>query len=354
MPTIPSGDVELRLDGKRFQGWPSLDFGRHVDAFSSVEFDAPFEPNSAAFREAFRPFSYAPVELLIRGKRRFNGRLVHVEPDDEPNATTVKVTAYSLPGVLADCTEPAEESSKPQEFKKLNIADIARRLLEPFGLAFIMVGSPGPAFDRVKIDVEDKVFDFLTDLAQQRGLVLSDNENGDVVCWQSVEPGRSVVALRDGMQPVLKARAVFKPQEYYSEITGYSRKRKGKKASKYTARNERLSGVIDIVRPMAFRMSDVERGDAATATKAKIARMFANACGFEVDVATWLDPGDALWEANTTLKLLAPKAFVYRETELLVRSAWLHADQDSETAMLGLVLPGVFSGKQPEALPWDV
>ncbi len=353
MSTTPSDDVELLIDGKRFWAWETIELARHVDAFSSVEFTAPFEPENAAFRETFRPFSYAPVEVKIRGERVFNGRLLHVEPEDDPNATKVAVTAYSLPGVLADCTMPASEVSKSLEFRKLNVADIARKLLAPFGLAFVMRGAPGPAFERVKIDVEDKVFDFITDLVQQRGLVLSNNENGDVLCWQSVSPGSAVAALRDGERPVTRTSPKFHPQQYFSEITGYSRKRKKKKANNYTALNERLSGALDIVRPMAFRLSDVERGDAATSTKAKLARMFANACGFEVDAATWLDPKDALWEPNTTLKLLAPKAFVYRETEFLIRSAWLHATKESETATLGLVLPGVFSGQQPEVLPWD-
>lgn len=348
MSTTPSEDVELLIDGKRFWAWETIDVGRHVDAFSSVEFSAPFEPESKAFRDTFRPFSFQPLELRIRGDLVFSGRLVGVEPDDDANATKVTVTGYALPGVLADCNAPA--SALPLQFQKVGLREIATKLLDPFGIGLSMVDDDGTSFAKVKLDVEEKLFDFLIELAQQRGQVIANTVDGDVLCWKSVEPGRPVAFLKDGEQPVTKTRAAFRPQDYFSEITGFGRKRRGKRASKYTARNDLLTGVL---RPMSFRLSDVERGDATTATKAKLARMFANACAFELEVATWLDPQGDLWEPNTTVRLLAPKAFVYRESELLVRSTWLHADKESETATLGLVLPGVFSGEQPKVMPWD-
>jgi prophage tail gpP-like protein len=81
--------------------------------------------------------------------------------------------------------------------------------------------------------------------------------------------------------------------------------------------------------------------------------MFANAAAYTVDVATWRDPKGSLWKPNTTLTLFAPDAMVYSEYELLVRTVTLKQSKESTTATLGLVLPGVFSGEIPTALPWN-
>jgi hypothetical protein len=37
----------------------------------------------------------------------------------------------------------------------------------------------------------------------------------------------------------------------------------------------------------------------------------------------------------------------------LIRSVDLERTPDSETATLGVILPGAFNGRLPKALPWD-
>lgn len=340
-------DVTLLIDGQRFDFWPRIDLESHVDSFSVLEFTAPFDAKSKAFRKTFRPFSFQPLEVLVDGATRFKGRQVGVEPDVEADSSVVVVTGYSLPGTLADCKAPAE--ALPLQFQKMGLRAIAQKILAPFEIGLSFPADEGAKFPSVKLGIEDVVIDFLIELAQQRGLVLSNTPTGELLCWQSVEPGRPVAKLKDHEQPVLRVRPTFSPQEYFSEVTGYARRRKGRKASKYTARNHLLEGVL---RPTSFRLSDTEKADAATAATAKLARMFAQAVSFDVELATWRDPQGDLWRDNTTVKLLAPDAMVYRETELLVRSAYLHADDASRTASLNLVLPGVFSGKPPTEMPW--
>ena len=106
------------------------------------------------------------------------------------------------------------------------------------------------------------------------------------------------------------------------------------------------------MRPLNFTLGDVNAGDLPGAVKAHMARMFGNMVAYVVKVPTWYDPQGALWEPNTNVTLHAPGAMVYSETELLVRDVILKASQAEVTASLGLVLPGAFSGEQPESLPW--
>jgi prophage tail gpP-like protein len=102
-----------------------------------------------------------------------------------------------------------------------------------------------------------------------------------------------------------------------------------------------------------FSLDDTEKADAQGAVDAKMGRMFANCVSYVVDIPSWNDPSGRRWQPNTTLNMLFPSAMIYNRTELLVRDVFLRANKDARTASLGLVLPGSFSGKIPDRLPWE-
>jgi prophage tail gpP-like protein len=124
----------------------------------------------------------------------------------------------------------------------------------------------------------------------------------------------------------------------------------GLPGAQFTVKNSRLSGVV---RPLTFSVKDAEGGDVKAAVEAKMGRMFGNAAAYSVEVAGWRDSSGALWAPNTTVTILAPGAMIYKEFEFIVRSVTLQAAAESRTAVLDLVIPGAFSGKVPEVLPWD-
>lgn len=351
-------EVTILIDGREFTEWASVDIDLHLDAFSSVSFNAPFEPEHQDFRDTFRPFSFKPVEVLVRdrskrgskAKRIFNGTLVGVTPETEADKSMASVTCYALPGVLQDCNGPA--TALPAEFKGVKFEQVAQAVAGAFDLNVVMRADFGGPFEKVKLDAEAKLFDFLSELARQRGGVLSNTEDGDLLCWQSVEPGSPVARLFDDQPPLSKVTATFNPQDYFSEITGFAETKKNHKGSKYTVKNPRLTGVM---RPLSVTLPDLKPSEVPGATRAKLSRMFANMASYALDIATWRDQAGELWAPNTTLKLKAPTAMVYRESEFLVRSVSLHQEAGTSTAAVGVVLPGAFNilGEPPDALPWE-
>lgn len=367
-------DVSILIDQEEFTAWPSVDIHLALDTFASVEFEAPFEKDRREFRDLFRPFSFKPVEVRVAAAgsggglldavglgaapsnpgRIFNGTLLGIDPDADAEKSVVKVSAYSLPGVLQDCMAPAD--STPIEFEGLDLREIAKSITAAYGLELDFRAPPGAVFDKVKLDVDRRLFDFLAELAKQRNIVISSTPEGALLCWQSVTGTTPVARLRDDEQPVTKVSASFSPQTYFSEITGFAtarKKRKGKnarKGSRFTELNPRLTGIL---RPMSFTLGDTEDAGAPEATRAKLGRMFGNMAQYAVNVATWRDPQGDIWRPNTTVTLLAPDAMVYTESQFLVRTVDLHQDAEKSTAVLGLVLPGAFSGTVPEVLPWE-
>ncbi len=352
-PSDPD-EVALKIGGKQWRFWDDLELQFGIDTYSTVGFTAPFEVERQEFKNTFRPFSFKPMELTIGGEASFTGTMLDVVPPASSDARTVAVSGYSKPGVL-ECDFPV--SLLPFETNGLTLEQIVAPIADAFGLKVSFNGQPGSVFKRAKkktkknsTEPDGSIQDFLVRLAQQRGFVLSNNAAGDLVFWKSVAVGSPVARLKAGAPPVLSVTPTFNAQEYFSEITGFVPHKTGVPGAKFTEKNSRLPGVL---RPSSFQIDQTQIGDAPGAVRAALGRMFANAMTLAVELPTWRDPKGKLWQPNTTVKLLAPDAMVYTETEFLVRNVSLRRGSESKTATLGLVMPGAFSGEVPTRLPWD-
>lgn len=349
----------IEIGGRSVRGFDDLEIHLGIDSHPTAGFYAPFEPERSEFRELFQPFSFADVEIRIDDALVFTGIAVDVRPSVESSSKTIAVSAYSRAALLDDCDPPV--SVWPVEANSLTLRQIAERLASPFGVSVVLEGDEGAAFRRVtnrrrKSEThealpDDRIGQFLADLARKRNKVTSSTREGDLLFRQSATPGSPVARFREGQPPVTQVETSFDPQSYYSEITGYTVARRGRIANRYTVRNQRLAG--GPLRTLNFQLEDVEPADAPAAVRAKVGRMFGNMVSYVVHLPTWRDPAGNLFAENSTVTLEYPSAMVYRETELLVRDVILRRSANSQTASLGLVLPGAFSGDQPARLPWD-
>ncbi len=356
-PEAPTGsgsadnesEVALSINGKRFKFWTQIEINRSIDAMDSLTLAAPFDPDDPEFRAAFRPFGFNPVSVQVGGRPLFTGVMLTPNPDLTEKSRTVSAVCYSSPAVLGDCTAPA--SSYPLEWSNARLTSIAADMARPFAIETVFDSDAGAAFERVATKPGDRVLPFLVNLAQQRGLLVSSTEAGELLFAQSVEAGQPVAVLEEGKAPLVDVTPIFNPQEYYSEVTGIEPVVVGLEGGQVTVRNPRLPGVV---RPYAFQVNDTLNADIRSACEAKTGRMFANVVNYTIAVATWRDPQGNLWEPNTTLVLKAPGAMVYNNYEFLIRGVTLLKTSDGgEVARIALTLPGAFSSQIPESLPWD-
>jgi len=347
-PANNINETAILINGKRFRFWDKVRISRSIDSMDVVEFGAPFNVNTPGFKDTFRPFSYQDVVITTGGDAIFTGTMVGVNPVIENNNKIIAASCYSLPGILNDCTSPA--SSYPLEFNNQGLQEIIATMVAPFGITVNFKADQGAIFERVASEPGKKVLSFLIDLANQRNLILASDPLGNLVVWQSIEPGVPVARFEQGASPVLSVSPFFSPQGYYSHITGIESVVVGLAGSQFTVKNPRLLGVT---RPFTFSPSDTINSTIKSAVEAKSGRMFGNLVAYSVRVDTWRDSSGNLWEPNTTVTLLAPDAMIYDNYEFIIRSVVFEQDDKTETATLNLVLPGSFSGEIPDNLPWD-
>lgn len=340
-------EVALLIGGKRFRFWTSIKLTRGIDNMDTLDIAAPFEPNLASFKETFRPFSFKSIEITVGGEPLFKGTMISVIPS-LGDSKTIQVSAYSTPGVLSDCTAPA--SAYPLEYNNQNLQAITDAVIKPFGIKAVFEEDPGSTFERVAINPGQKLLDFLSDLARQRNLIISSTERGALLFRKSKESGVPVAKLRQGESPVISIAPSFNPQEYYSHITGLGPVVVGTSGEAFTIKNGKLTTLL---RPYTFQAQDSESGTLKEAVEAKAGRMFGNMVSYKVALNTWRDPAGKLWQPNTLVNLQSNNAMIYEPYNLVIRSVEFSRDKNSLMATLDLVIPGSFSGKIPEALPWD-
>jgi prophage tail gpP-like protein len=341
--------ASLKSGGPEFRYWSEIRIRTAMDAYSTLELKAPFEPDRKEFRETFRPFSFYPMAVAVGGEQLFTGAIVGVAPEATPSEAVVHVSAYSLPGVLEDCTAPA--SAVPFEFKKLRLRQIFEKIGSLFKLDVDFQGEDGGPFEIVKLDPAQKVQQFLEEYARLRNRVITNTPGGAILCWRAAPVGRPVFDFTEGQQPLSQIEAMFSPQDYHSEITAFTDARRGRPGAKFSEPNPWLRTSL---RPLNFKIEKAEKSEGPEAARAAMGRMFANMASYAIkEIPSWRDPKGKLWTPNTTVSVLAPSVMIYKRTELMIRAVNFFQSAKEEYASLELVLPGAFSGEAPKSMPWD-
>ena len=344
----PDG-LTIRIGGTTFRHVTETAITRSLDAMDTVELRAPLA-DTPEFRELIQPFSFPTLDVSEDGVRLFRGTLVNVAPSVGDDGSSVRLGGYSLPGVLGDCTMPA--SAFPLQFRNVNIADIASKLLAPFGLSVKREGDVGGPFKRVKMKRDQKVLAFLTNLAKQRQVLLRSNVDGDLVIAAPPVIASPVASLKQGESPLKSVTPDFRSQSYYSHVTGVRSTRRGLNGTQHTIPNDRAVEA-GIIRPLIMSMRDTDRGELPKATLAAAGRMLANSVAYSATVATWRDPAGVIWAPGDTVELTAPSVFVPEPFKFQIHTARLIRTAEGTTANLTLILPGAFGGEPPSMLPWQ-
>lgn len=342
--------VAITLDsGESYGRWSEVELVRGLDCYTAVSLSGPFDHQRQEVRRAFQPLSFPAVTVTVGDELVLTGYVKDVAPSVDAGMSSVGVTAYSIAHELTEiCADPL---LLPLEFNGLDLRQIAAKLVTTtIGIESVFEGKPGAVFSRVRAEPDSAIHSFLVDLAVQRGFVLTDTPSGGLLFRAEAKPGAPVARLEG--QPLVKVTATFDPTSWYSNITGRSSRKAGKKGARYSEFNPLYRPTHP--RHYTLRIGDTENADVPRAARAAIGRMVASVVSYTIeDLPTWRDPTGALWTPNTTLTLLAPEAMIYRETELVVRRVTLKQTAEAETATLEVTLPGTFGGKLPEALPWD-
>jgi len=363
-PLIDLGDtpnqVTILIDNKEFREWTTVNVTSDVGKFKTATFTTPFEAEIIDFKEIFRPLAFKQISIYVGGSRIFRGRMVKIDPVITPDSKILNVSCYSLPGVLQDCTLPP--SVYPLQFlEEPNLKQIADRVCKPFGISVVQAVDVGSAFEEVTCGVSSKVFSFLSGLAKERGVLLSDTDDGELLLQTGALDGNPVAILKQGESPLISIAQDFKPQSMFTHITAVG--------NYYAGDGDGTSSVINhgtlftnSFRPMTYTLSDTRQGQVQTAAIAEYGRMLANVINYNVEVTGWRDPDGDLWSPNSIIQIEAPDAMIYKPYNFMIKSVSFSKTSDKDVTSMVLTLPGLLAGVIPsidsvtlpfELFPWE-
>lgn len=343
-------DLGLKGLGKFVTGFTGFTLVRSVFGNDGFSFSSTWNENSEQTRNAFRPFSYPTFDVYFDDDLVFTGKALPPTPSVQPDAQTINVQGYPLCGVLVDSCLPP--SLFPAEYSGLDLKQIAETVCEPFGIGVVVQGSVGAAFEKVEVGLEDKVWDFLSKLAEQRNMFLTNTVDGNLLIYSPKVEAVSAT-FKQGEVPFISCAPEFDGQSMYSHITGYTKTTNTADSQKYTYENKLLINK-GVLRCYSKQIDDAVEGTLEESVKALAGKMFAKCVKYKLTVSGHRDKNGRLYRENMAVSVKAPGAEIYRETKLLADEVTLtRDDRGGAQTTFTLVLPESRTGELPEVFPWE-
>jgi len=187
---------------------------------SSFSFLARFNPNNLEHRILFKPLSFNKIEVFTDENRLLlTGIIVNHDFNSEKNPQLVKISGYSLGGVLEDNTIPL--SLYPLESINRSLKDITERLLKAFNLKLLIDSSVlnevNLIYKKTIASPTESIKNYISKLSSQRNIVLSHNEKGDIIFFRPNINLRPKILFND--KNTINISLLVKGQGLHSEIS---------------------------------------------------------------------------------------------------------------------------------------
>jgi prophage tail gpP-like protein len=380
--------MKLKINGNFFVFFNDVNIQRKFDSVASTfSFNARFNPDNPEHRDIFRPGQYQTIEIFDDNDILiFTGTVINTEFVSGPLPSLVKLSGYSLAGILEDCNIPV--NAYPLESINRSLRDIVTRLLNIFGLGLVIQNTQvlrtsqtrtltrASALEPLNSFVEDisgidlgfgnqlvteqsqviqgvnevdiiypksvaepteSIKSYISKLCSQRNIVLSHNNRGDVIL---LRPDLSNIRYGFNEQNTLTMRLVFAGQGMHSDISILrqpSEENEGV-STVSTARNP----VISQFRPKIKTLSSGEDTDVTRAADNELASELKN-ISLKISVNSVLDlnPGDIVDVIN-------PRIFLFNRTKFIIKDINFKGNNESSTTEFMLVLPETYTSQIPE------
>ena len=370
--------MKIKIKGNYYDFVESFAFSQGLDSVaSSFGFTVVFNPDDENHRNIFRPLSYPKVEFFDENdKKFFTGLILNHSFAATSQPDVLAVSGYSKSGTLEDCTIPY--SLYPLESNKRSLTEIAQRYLQPFNIKIVVEESAKKdmnlVYEKTAAEPKDSVKEYLSKLASQRNILLSHNENGDLVFFKPDFSSKPKFTYTE--ENCLGINLEVNGQNMHSDITILRQPEKKKTPKKKKKKSEEekvdadgfpiglLDGIIDpdpkpkkkkpkekpkfydsihnemveYFRPIVEILSEGDASATKNAALNLVAEEFKN-IRFSVELSRWDDI-----RAGDVVELQSPKISVFKKLKLVVESFSKEMHKDSQSMSLSLMLPEAFTG----------
>jgi len=328
--------AKVFIQGDAYVGWETLTVSRSIeDAVSTASFSGPLrwpnDPNPTRIRPG------DAVQIFDDDDQMLQGFGDAISIDSEVDGEVVSVDARSDTADLADCSVVTE----PYAWKQKTMLEIAQLLTLPYQVTVVDSSPPGTTSKPVDFRAElgEPVFDAIERLAQDAGVLVTDNGKGELVVAKSgvIDDLQDLPTLKYGVN-VTSASGVFRHDQRYRFYRIYGQ-RPGNNADSGSAVSLQRVIVedpeVDRFRVLALSSSNMANLDQlkARGTWEAVTRA-GRSVELSYGVVGWRRPDGHLWAPGQIVLVDdAPRAV---NAAMIISSVTWSEDQAGQTARLSV------------------
>ncbi len=201
--------ITLRVDGQIYGGWQKVRITRSLrDIAGDFELSLTRRWDNAS-EMVIKPLSACTVH--IGNELVLTGYVDDFIPSYDAREVSWVVSGRSKTSDLVDCSAIYKSGS----WSNVTLDRVARDICAPFGIEVIVECDLGDAFPRVAIEQGETCFELLDRLAKQRAVLLTTNEQGQLVLTQASDTPMGVSLILG--ENILAARGNFSMRDRASE-----------------------------------------------------------------------------------------------------------------------------------------
>jgi len=287
------------------------------------------------------PYKYQAVKCYLGGKRVFTGTLYKTSPSISESGVQMALEGATGTADIVDST-----MRPPFESKKITLKDRAEEIIGPLGIPVIYDFEDTEIFDRVTADPTDTIFDHLSSLAKQRGVLISSTREGELIFYRAATAGTPVGTLEEGRFPVRSLSASFDGRSRFNSYKAIANSPNDKRINAVSKDN-----LVPKSRFMTFNADDSTAGNISAAADWRRSKQLAEALILEIPVDSWYAPSGDLWEENTLVTLVSKSLHIPDGFDFSIKRVEYNFQEDGTTALLSVVPPQVYTGEMLEE-PW--
>lgn len=271
----------------------------------------------------------------------------------EPQGKLAVIQGYSKPGIFTDCQIPPD--MYPLQSDGVSLVTVAKRIVDRWqkvGIGLTVDSDvstiANKAFKSVTASETENIDSFLTNLAQQKSLILSHDEKGNLLITRTKTdkaPFMEFDRRVPQMIPMTGSEMTYSGQVMHSHIYVVKQASSdGGNAGEFMVRNPYCPIVY---RPKVVSQTSGDDLDTKEVAMRELGKELEEGLKFTIKTDRWTDSKGNIIKPNSIISIYDPELFIYTKTRLFVRSIDFVGDQEKTIATLNCVIPEAFNNQIP-------
>ena len=291
--------------------------------------------------ELLLPFDYPGVKIFLGNELQLTGILYTVNPVLDSGGRVKNISGASLTAEMID-----SNMRPPYERNNMTLKQISDSVLRQVGIKSVFEVDPGGRFDRVTAQPQDKIFQHLSGLAAQRGILLSNTVKGEALYYRA-GTSENVGTLQEGEPLVLSWSGNYDGRKRFSAYKAIGQS-PGSDAQTAISTDEK----VPLSRLYTFSANDTTPGDIQKAADWKRSKTLADLLVQSIPVSSWYAPNGKLWTPGDGITIISDTlSLPFPGINMIIRSVEFVFQSSGIQAVINVVPKKVYTG---EALadPW--